>query len=299
MKCRRCGRKAVLELKSHNTAFCKDCFLFFFERQVKRSIDRYRMFSKKDRILICVSGGKDSLALWDLLLSMGYRAEGLHIDLGINGYSERSFEKLIGFSQKKSLQPIVMSLKEMGLAIPEVSRRSRRKECSVCGLIKRHFFNKVAFEEDFDVVATGHNLDDETARLLGNVLHWRLDYLARQKPILPNQSKKLKKKVQPLFRVSERETAAYAFLNGIDYILEECPMSQEATSLKYKEILSRLETEMPGTKASFYREFLKVQPTFEDFYGASTVESTSIECSSCGFPTFIDPCNFCRLKEIL
>ncbi len=300
MKCRRCGHKAILELKSHNTAFCKDCFLFFFERQVKRSIDKYRMFSKKERILVCVSGGKDSLALWDLLLSMGYQADGLYVDLGIEEYSGKSWEKLNSFSQKRGLQPIVVSLEEMGLAIPEVAKKSRRKECSLCGLIKRHFFNKVAYEGGFDVVATGHNLDDETSRLLGNVLHWRLDYLARQKPILPEQSKKLKKKVQPLFRVSERESAAYAFLNGIEYVLEECPMSRDATSLKYKEVLARLEAEMPGTKAGFYREFLKVQPTLEESYGSLVVKETpSIECSGCGFPSFIDPCNFCRLKEAL
>ncbi len=262
-----------------------------------RSIDRYRMFSKKDRILVCVSGGKDSLALWDLLLSMGYRAEGLYIDLGIDEYSDRSREKVINFSRNRGIEPIVCDLEKMGLAIPKIAKRSRRKECSVCGLIKRHFFNRVAFEGGFDVVATGHNLDDETARLLGNVLHWRLDYLARQKPILPNQSKKLKNKVQPLFRMSERESAAFAFLKGIDYILEECPMSKGATSIKYKEILSRLEGQMPGTKAGFYREFLKVQPLFEKSYNTSSVEIPSIECSICGFPTFIDPCNFCRLKE--
>ncbi len=297
MKCRRCGQKAVLDLKSHNTAFCKDCFLFFFERQVMRSIDRYRMFSKKDRILVCVSGGKDSLALWDLLLSMGYRADGLYVDLGIDEYSERSREKVFNFSRSRGIEPIVCDLEKMGLAIPKIARKSRRKECSVCGLIKRHFFNKVTFEGGFDVVATGHNLDDETARLFGNVLHWRMDYLARQKPILPNQSKKLKKMVQPLFRMSERESAAFAFLRGIDYILEECPMSKGATSIKYKEILSRLEGQMPGTKAGFYREFLKVQPLFEKSYGTSSGEIPSIECSCCGFPTFIDPCNFCRLKE--
>jgi uncharacterized protein (TIGR00269 family) len=256
------------------------------------------MFSKNDRILVCVSGGKDSLALWDLLLSMGYQADGLYIDLGIEGYSEKSLEKINSFSQKKDLQPIVVGLKDMGLAIPNVAKKSRRKECSVCGLVKRHFFNKVACEGGFDVVATGHNLDDETSRLLGNVLHWRMDYLARQKPILPDHSKKLKKKVQPLFRMSERETAAYAFLNGIDYVFEECPMSRDATSLKYKEVLARLEAEMPGTKAAFYREFLKVQPTLEQSYSSvSAEESPSLECSGCGFPSFIDPCNFCRLKE--
>ena len=43
------------------------------------------MFTKEDRILVAVSGGKDSLALWDVLRRQGYQADGLYIDLGIDG----------------------------------------------------------------------------------------------------------------------------------------------------------------------------------------------------------------------
>jgi uncharacterized protein (TIGR00269 family) len=297
MKCRRCEKRAEIELKNHNTAFCRQCFFLYFERQIKRTIDKYRMFSKDDRILVCVSGGKDSLVLLYFLKNAGYNVEALHIDLGIDGYSQKSKEKVITFSNNWKIPLKIVYLSEMGLSIPEIAKKNRRKECSLCGLIKRHFFNRIAFEGDFDVVATGHNLDDEASRLLGNILHWRMDFLARQKPVLPNRSERLKKKVQPLFKLSEREIAAYAFLKGIDYIIEECPMSKGATSLKYKEVLSRIEDEMPGTKASFLQEFLKVQHIFERSFIQSGGDKKTIYCSICGFPTFIDPCNFCKLKR--
>ena len=64
------------------------------------------------------------------------------------------------------------------------------------------------------------------------------------------------RKVKPLWRVSEVETAAYGFLKGIDYVTEECPMSEDATSLVYKEALSRIEDRMPGTRIVFYQGFL-------------------------------------------
>ena len=77
MKCRRCGTSAVIELRRHNAAYCKACFLHVFPEQVKRAIAQYDMLHPGDRILVAVSGGKDSLALWDVLLDLGYDAAGL------------------------------------------------------------------------------------------------------------------------------------------------------------------------------------------------------------------------------
>jgi hypothetical protein len=78
---------AAVDLPSHHSAFCPDCFFLFFRRQVTEGIRKLRLLSPGDRVLVCVSGGKDSLVLWDLLMELGYRTEGLHIDLGIEGYS--------------------------------------------------------------------------------------------------------------------------------------------------------------------------------------------------------------------
>ena len=73
-------------------------------------------------------------------------------------------------------------------------------------------------------IVTGHNLDDEAAVLMGNVLHWHTDYLARQAPMLPARDG-FPKKAKPLVRLTERETAAYCVIRGIDYLVDECPMA--------------------------------------------------------------------------
>src|SRR5437870_7143121 len=101
--------------------------------------------------------------------------------------------------------------------------------------------NRVDLERGFPVVATGHNLDDEAATLFGSVMHWQTDALPRQSPALAATHPKLVRRVKPLYRLSERETAAYAFLRRIDYIVEECPFAAGATSIAHKEILSRME----------------------------------------------------------
>jgi uncharacterized protein (TIGR00269 family) len=286
-----------VDLESHHTAFCTDCFFTFVERQVKRSVSEHRMLQKGERVLVCVSGGKDSLALWEILVRLGHEADGLYIDLGIPGYSERSGEKVARFAGERGLRHTAVSLAALGIPIPELARRSRRAECSVCGTVKRHFFNRMALQGGYAAVATGHNLDDETGRLLGNLLHWQWDYLAKQNPVLPRVGDMLVKRVEPLCRLSERETAAYAILRGIDYILDECPMSRGATSLRYKQILNLIEDWMPGTKANFYHGFLKSAHLFR---GVSSAQDPgpARRCSACGSPAYLDPCNYCRLTAL-
>src|SRR5207248_1006161 len=117
--------------------------------------------------------------------------------------------------------------------------RARRPPCSACGTMKRHSFDAAALEGGFDVLVTGHNLDDEAARLMGNVLRWQTDHLARQRPVLPATHPKFVRKVKPLYLTSEYETAVYAFMRGLDYIVDECPNAAGASQLLYKDVLNR------------------------------------------------------------
>src|SRR5260370_616961 len=110
-----------------------------------------------------------------------------------------------------------------GPPVPAGAGRTPRPPCSACGTMKRHYFDAAALEGGFDVLVTGHNLDDEAARLMGNVLRWQTDHLARQRPVLPATHPKFVRKVKPLYLTSEYETAVYAFMRGIDYIVDECP----------------------------------------------------------------------------
>jgi tRNA(Ile)-lysidine synthase TilS/MesJ len=303
MKCKRCrAARAAVDLPSHHAAFCPDCFFVFFRGQVEEGIRRFSLFSPSDRVLVCVSGGKDSLVLWDILAELGYRTEGLHIDLGIEGYSARSREKVLAYAAARGKEPIVVDLREERVPIPEAAKRSRKEECAVCGTVKRYFFNRVAAEGKFDVVATGHNLDDEAARLMGNILHWQKDHLSRQHPLLPATGDGLVRKVKPLWRVSELETAAYGFLKGIDYVTEECPMSGDATSLVYKEAISLVEEKMPGARAAFYFGFLQERnglfPPAPPEGGEDGREGGEARnCALCGAPTYTEVCAYCRLKE--
>jgi uncharacterized protein (TIGR00269 family) len=293
MACKRCGGPAVIEIRRHNAAFCKDCFLVVVRNQVARAIDDYDMCSIEDRILVAVSGGKDSLALWDILLESGYRAEGLYLGLGIGEYSDRSHQLCEAFAADRGVKLMTVDLAEgYGFDIPLAGRKGSRSSCAVCGLSKRYVFNKAARDGAYDVIATGHNLDDEAATLLGNTLRWNVEYIARQSPVLPAEPG-LVRKVKPLHRLSELETAAYAFLRGIDYVVEECPLVEGNTQLRYKEAMNAIESRSPGTKAQFFLGYLdRGMPIFR----SARDEVQLNACGNCGQPTTTVFCAFCRAR---
>ena len=296
MKCRKCGGTASLELRRHNAAFCSPHFLEFFRKQVAEAVHRHHMFTRDEKIMVAVSGGKDSLALWDVLIEDGYQTAGLYLDLGIFDYSKESKAKCEAFAASRGQTLHIERVAEaVGAPIPVVQQATRRPTCSACGLSKRYLMNRAALQYGYPVVATGHNLDDEAATLFGSVMHWQTDALPRQSPALASTHPKLVRRVKPLYRLSELETAAFAFLRGIDYIVEECPFAKGATSIAHKQVLDRLEEASPGSKHNFLFGFLeKARPAFEK------VENVELhECTSCGQVTTGAICAFCKLADLV
>lgn len=296
MKCQVCRGAAVIDVRRHNAAFCRDHFLAHCREQVQRALKSYRMIERGDRVLVAVSGGKDSLALWDILAELGIPADGLYLGLGIGEYSDASGEYARAYATGRGLVLHEVDLAtDVGFTVPAATDATHRAPCGACGLSKRHLFNSFALDHGYDVVATGHNLDDEAAVLLGNVLRWETEYLGRQHPLLP-AAEGFARKVKPLVRMGERETAAYCVLRGIDYQVEECPMAEGNRHLGYKELLNAAEDRSPGTKAAFLFGFLeRGHERFADDVARDRAELTP--CGSCGAPTPGEVCAFCKMRE--
>ncbi|WP_298067927.1 TIGR00269 family protein [uncultured Mailhella sp.] len=297
MKCRRCKAEAVVSLPSHNTAFCADCFLEFFSRQVDRGIHEQKLMTREDHVLVALSGGKDSLALMLELGRQGYNVTGLHIDLGIPQSSPAARSVVERFCAKYGFPLIVRDMKNEGLAIPKVKSMLHRPVCSACGKIKRYFFNQTARKGGFNVLATGHNLDDETARLTSNTLRWDIAYLSDQGPRL-DDADGFTRKVKPFWRVTEFETANYAFLMGIENHYAPCPYSQGASFSTLKSLWIDLEEQMPGRKMNFYQGFL--ERGRKVFQGVEEKQGEALApCERCGYPTSAGMCGVCRIREAL
>jgi len=293
VKCRVCREPAVIDIRRHNANFCPDHFLRYCRQQVEKAIDEFEMIAPGERPLVAVSGGKDSVAVWDILLELGYEADGLYVGLGIGDYSEHSAVYARDFARERDVDLIEVDLRTTyDYDIPTASVATARVPCSACGLSKRHLFDKAAMDGGYDVLVTGHNLDDEAAVLYGNVLRWQTDYLGRQHPVLPS-SDGFPRKVKPLVRLTERETAAYCIIRGIDYLVEECPMAVGNKHLIYKDALNDLEVRSPGSKADFYFGYLRKAA---DRFRTDDRDALG-RCDRCGSPAEGELCAFCRLVD--
>ncbi len=302
MKCRKCSQAAVHNMRQHRLALCRDHYLDWFVEQSKRAIIKYKISFPGERILVAVSGGKDSLALWDVLWRLDFPADGLHINLGIHAgfaYSDESQKYCEVFAQERSLKLKVVNIAaEYQKSITDLARlthHGQSRPCSICGTVKRHIMNKFACEGGYSVLMTGHNLDDEAAVLLGNSLNWNSDLLARQCPVLPARDGMVRK-AKPLCRFYERDTAAYTLLRGITYMEEECPFSVGSQSLYYKDVLNRMETDRAGTKLQYYLSFLKARPELFANHDLSHSTTDLHPCPACGQATSSRGlCSFCSL----
>ncbi len=294
MKCSRCKGPARHRLPANNARFCDACLEIYLRRQVEKAIKDYAMLAPGQRVLVAVSGGKDSLVLWQVLRYLGYQTAGLHFALDLGEFSARSLAACRAMAERLGRPLHVLDFKDLaGFTMDQVVRANRREFCSVCGTLKRHFLNRACLELGHDTIASGHHLDDEAGRLLGNLIRRHHRHLERQWPVLAGRAEdgrpSLARKVKPLCRLAGSEIKAYALSLGLPAAYGKCPRSRGATLPFYQEALELLDQRMPGTKRDLYLAFLREK-------GAPPLEETPPgRCPSCGSPTYVGVCSACRL----
>lgn len=156
--------------------------------------------------------------------------------------------------------------------------------------MKRYWLNRLTRQLGFQVVATGHHLDDETGRLLGNMIRGHSHHLDRQWPMLPAASH-LARRIKPLCRLSGLEIRAYVQALDLKPLQAKCVKARGATLPHYQEAMTLLEQKMPGTKLNFYLGFLKSKG------GPPALEEQPYVCRSCGLPAQAAVCAGCNLLE--
>ncbi len=290
MKCTVCKAPAGIRLPSHNSKFCDPCFDKFFLNGVAKGLKMVG-FPPDTPLVVAVSGGKDSLAVWDALNRLGYKTLGLHLDLGLGEFSAVSSSAVEKFAADKGLSFRIFRLEDIfGHSLEEAARAARMAFCSVCGTLKRFYINSLTVEAGFSAVATGHHLDDEAGRLMGNLIRHKDQYLEKFYPYLPSVHPAQASRIKPLFRLDQHEIRAYCRTREIVPAQGEgCPFAKGATSHYFQEALEFLEEKMPGTKRDFLFSFLRSkEPPREETFGT---------CQTCGQPTYGQQCGVCRLKE--
>ncbi len=306
LKCKLCKkREAEVELSLQKIKVCKECFCDFFERRIKKTIEKYRMFSPKDKVGVCVSGGKDSTTLLVVLkkLCPDLNLTAIHINLGIGYFSDTNQKTVKEICEKYDTPLFLYELKkEEGFSIDEfVFTRFKNKICSVCGVVKRYLFSKIAKKLKINVLATGHHLDDILSVMLNLFFQGDFESITKLrpvlKPILPGQAKKIK----PLCTTPEKDIVTYVNLEKLPIEKENCPHQELTPAKKLKGLLEDLQKENKYIKSQLFSVFnKKLIPLFLTHPKYKKREKIEI-CQKCKEITtsFEKICSFCKRVEIL
>ncbi len=300
LKCKFCENEPYIYLKEYRLFLCKEHFINWIEKYVLETIKDFKMFSKNNKLLVCISGGKDSVALLSILKSLGFKVYPFFINLGIekNDFSKKSLKVVERVCKILNLPLYIYDVKGILNYSPfEIAKALKRDEfCSICGTLKRYAMEMGARYFNADVIVTGHNLNDETENLLLNVLNWKLTYLARQGPVL-KEEKGFKRKVKPLFKLKEKYLYFYVKAKNLPFLEGKCPYSVGASRYIYRKALNFIEENMPGTLLRFYLEFLKkAKPIFENLF-KNEEEKKLHPCKRCSYPTSRD--DYCLICSYL
>ncbi len=286
---------------------CGRCFCKSIESKVRGTISKYEMFEPKDKIMVAVSGGKDSVTLLHILTKIekafpDAALSAVTVDEGIKGYRDEALKVAKKNCQKLGVEHVVTSFKEMyGYELDEIVNLIRNKKkkgltpCSYCGVLRRRALNTAARETGVDKLAMAHSLDDETQTILLNIIHGDVLRIARAKPVLAVIHPKLVQRVKPLCEVPEKEIAFYAYLRRIEFQSIPCPYAQTALRNDIRTMLNRLEEKHAGTKFAIFRSMERIRPALE----AMAEEAKLQNCRKCGEPTVGELCKACQMLEEL
>ncbi|MEK6932458.1 MAG: TIGR00269 family protein [Nanoarchaeota archaeon] len=303
MPCKNCLEKPVINLTNNNIKLCRQHFARYFERKVLKTIKDYKLIERNDKVGVAVSGGKDSLSLLSIIKQLKdkiriFELEAIAIDEGIKGYRDKTLERAKKFCKDNNIKLHIFSYKEeFGNTLDNFLKKSDMKACSMCGPFRRYLLNKKAKELGFTKLATGHNLDDESQTIIMNYFRRNLETSARLGPITGiTKDKRFIKRIKPLYLMTEKETATYAFLKGLTTEFLECPHSSDSYRGDIRDMINNIEAKYPGTKHSIITSFLELLPILkENFKGFVTINS----CKICGEPSSQEICQTCKIVEIL
>jgi tRNA 2-thiocytidine biosynthesis protein TtcA len=229
-------------------------------RQVGQAIADYQMIADGDRVMVCLSGGKDSYALLDILMKLQAKAPvrfeivAVHLDQKQPGYDP---DVLPNHLREVGVEFRILEQDTYGVVrrvIPE-----GKTMCSLCSRLRRGALYTFAAENGFTKIALGHHRDDIVETLFLNLFH---------QGALKSMPPKLRSDdgrnivIRPLAYCAEADLAEYAELRGFPILPCNLCGSQEKLERKnVKAMLAEWERKHPGRVETIFRAIANVMPS--------------------------------------
>ncbi|MBI2124397.1 TIGR00269 family protein [Candidatus Pacearchaeota archaeon] len=281
-------------------------FIQNFEARVLKTIKEYRLAKKGDRIVIAMSGGKDSAATAYLLnkfaKKLGCKIAALHINLHIGnreGYSERCLQAVEKFCSANKIKLNVYDIKkEAGCSIcyirSGVQQRLKLKNCAVCGVVKKWIFNREARRLKAGRIATGHNLDDEAQTVLMNFFKGNLMLNVNSGPATGIiEDKKFVQRIKPLYFMPEDEIRKYSMLMKLPVVYEKCPCAIDSYRIVIRRFLNKFDN---SANRRIVDNFAGMLPLLRKKAKSGLAVKY---CQSCGEPSRNEICKRCQMTANL
>jgi len=259
------------------------------------------MIHRGERVGVAVSGGKDSLALLNILHDLsgrlGIRLVAISVDEGVAGYRDEALEYAKSAAARLGVEYLAVSYKDIfGFTLDEALNWRERRDvssCSFCGVFRRRAIDEAAEKAKVSVVATAHNLDDYVQTFVMNLLHGDVARLGWLDPARVNDSFAIRR-VKPLMEIYEEEVALFAFQSGVPFQSVSCPYMHEGLRTEVRDYLNRMEADHPGIKNVLLGSSLDVISRY-----AAAESKVLVRCSDCGRSSSSRLCNVCRLKATI
>ncbi len=282
------------------------------EQKIKQTLGKIKL-SKKERIIVALSGGKDSTVTAYFLKKLGYNIGGFHIDLGLGEYSDRCLKAVEDLCKQLEIKLNVYDFKkEMGSGMcylrGAIQSKQSLKNCAICGVIKKWILNKEVRKLKADKIATGHNLDDEAQTFLINIFKGSPELSSNSGPISKNtMDKKFVPRIKPLFYVPEEEIRKYSKKKKLPVVYEKCPCALDSYRLQVRKFTEGLSDEkkmniinnMDKMLANIQRnKDSSKDDSSKDDSGEPSGEPKVNYCELCGEPSRKEVCKMCQLMRI-
>ncbi len=244
------------------------------------------------RVLAAVSGGKDSVAMLDILAwaseKLGFEVIGVHVNLGIPGYSEHAASVAVEACRTVGVPCIVADARlvlgfDTGCAAKGVAAGiEKRPVCSLCGIVKRRVLEEYASILEVDAIATGHTLSDVIGFAIANLT----SKVERRFGVVEEG---VFTRLKPLARVTEADTLSYVIARRLPFTETPCPYKpSESTVDKVKTELLRVTLYQP-----------KLLERLSVFSYHARLPKIKGRCIYCGAPSEQDYCTSCKLRSRL
>ena len=318
--CSRCSRDSIVHQIYSGQHLCGSHLVELIHKRVSKTLRRQLPLPKNSlstlgrpyRVLVAVSGGKDSALMLHLLHQILGKRRDVEIiagvvDEGIEGYRAPSVDCAqslcdhLGIRLERISYPdlsfpemddLVQSLPQVGESNDEVNGMM---PCSFCGVFRRQGLNALAQRVGADVMALGHNLDDVAQSILMNLQKGEVDRTIRLAPHTEQKIDGLTPRIVPLRWIPEHEIHAAAIQLDLTIHHGNCPHAGGALRQRSRLIVAEIERDVPGSRHGLLQSMDRIKEIARDS-NISNKESIR-SCENCGQPTNRPICQACTMRE--